>query len=287
MVLSVTLTALWQRKGKVELMANPLSRVTLELPVVEEIVIDPLQQQLATKAKDLLGYGLLEECIQGGVAEEVQKRTDHATLAQIFNKLDIHPLDPKEVERHQRKERSSLNRKAILSLPGYAQLFMLLNAVMEKGFSFLKLCDTTLRRGVVAMFTILTLIGAIIDLVCLLCHSWIAGMILAPCTLMWLCIVYCIALLKRCQELTLQMWSWKKLTFAECYKEKVEIPEFALDTATRIKEHLPGANLFVEAVISDDQVLGDPFLCLEYGGVKHYLEVWDESRFERMTTRKV
>jgi len=280
-------------------METKFSRVTLEAPAVENSVIDPLQEELAKKAKNLLGYGLLQERIQGELATETQRCVKLAGLANTFKELDIQPLNQKEVERYQRKQQRTLNRKSFFALPRYAQLFVLLEAAMEKlssiifgvfGVTPAKDPDSahfSKEEGRIYMALFLSaMFGTATDIGAILTLHWRWAIGLSPCSILLFAVFYCIIFDKRVQELKLRVWSWTKLTFAECYQRKIEIREFALDTATRIKEKLPEADLFVEVVISTDLQFGDPFLCLQHAGAKYYLEVWDESRFERRMLRK-
>jgi hypothetical protein len=258
------------------------NRVTLEVPAAEEITIDPLQQELAVKAKRLLGYGLLEDHLQGGVVTQARERAELTTLAQTLGELDIQPLDTQEVESYQRKEQKKLNRKSFFALPRYAQLCVLLNKMLDKMFSpFEKHLE-----WLACILLICIAIGGVSGIVFLCVGQWLTAEILSPLTFLTLCMAYAISLTDRVEKLTLQKWGWTKLTFADCYERKVEIPPFALDTAVRVKEKMPDADLFVEAATSTDLSLGDPFLCLRHGGITYYLEVWEESSFERELRRR-
>lgn len=54
-----------------------------------------------------------------------------------------------------------------------------------------------------------------------------------------------------------------------------EVPQYALDTALAIREVLPEAKFYVEALEESK----DPFLVLSHGQEDLYLEVWDEPDF--------
>ena len=59
------------------------------------------------------------------------------------------------------------------------------------------------------------------------------------------------------------------------------IPEFAIDTALKMKEVLPEATFYVEHYVVS-RAYGDPFLSFRVPGVKRrfVIEVWDEPDFE-------
>jgi hypothetical protein len=54
------------------------------------------------------------------------------------------------------------------------------------------------------------------------------------------------------------------------------IPEFALSRAIELKEELPHATFEVDFL----QANPDPFLVMVYGGIRYYIDVWDEPKFE-------
>lgn len=58
------------------------------------------------------------------------------------------------------------------------------------------------------------------------------------------------------------------------------IPEFALSRAIEIKRELPSAQFFIEELRYDP----DPFLYIQVGNVRYYLDVWDEPKFEGRRT---
>src|SRR6185369_13180953 len=77
-------------------------------------------------------------------------------------------------------------------------------------------------------------------------------------------------------------WHWTILSFQACGYRKIEIPDIALDTATRIKELLPNAVLSVEILMGNFRTIGDPFLRLDEVNETYYLEAWKEPKFEAM-----
>jgi hypothetical protein len=127
----------------------------------------------------------------------------------------------------------------------------------------------------------------LVEAVSLFVRQWLVAGIFSPFALLGLGGLYVLAIENRVRGLKLRQWEWVTLSFGQCHNRGVEVPPFALDTAIRIKEKMPSAFLSVETLMSTDLVLGDPFLCVQYGDTKYYIEVWDEFRFERQTTRRV
>ena len=261
-----------------------LNRVVLEAPeaVVPEITIDPLRQELAEKARTVLGYGLLEKHLENQVAVKTQEQKQYLTLVEAFEKLNIQPFDDGEVAAYQKSEKQRNNWKGFLALPWYAKLYVILNAPYE-GLDKLPLSEESKENLFIALFCF-GLVGIFVTAGALLGSSWLVATIAAPFALNCLIMFFLAALEKKVEGIVKKEWDWSQLTFADCHKRGIEIPEFALDTAIRVKELLPDASLTVDALIATDRVLGDPFLRLDYAGGRYYLEVWDESRFENRKT---
>ncbi len=75
-------------------------------------------------------------------------------------------------------------------------------------------------------------------------------------------------------------------SFVRAYWRRVElsryggdIPAFAISRAVEIKQRLPQALFYVEELIVDKQY--DPFLLVQCGRERFYVDVWDERDFER------
>ena len=261
-----------------------LSRVTLEVPetIVPEITIDPLRQELAEKARTLLGYGLLKKNLDNQVVVKIREQKQYLTLVEAFGKLNIRPFDNNEVAGYQKNEKRRSNWKGFLALPWYAKLFVILNAPYE-GIDRLPLSKKSIDNIYCALF-IFSFVGILVALSALVEGWWLGVTIAAPFALSGLAMIFLIGLSDKVEGIIKKEWDWNQLTFKECHERGIEIPEFALDTAVRVKELLPDASLTVEALVATDRVLGDPFLCLDYAGRKYYLEVWYESRFENRRT---
>ena len=58
------------------------------------------------------------------------------------------------------------------------------------------------------------------------------------------------------------------------------VPEFALQTAVDLKERCPKASFYIEELGIKLRRL-DPFLVVEYAGLRYYVEVWNEPNFEQ------
>ena len=66
-------------------------------------------------------------------------------------------------------------------------------------------------------------------------------------------------------------------------EKAVDVPEFVKAKAAEIATHLPEATFSVEELRSERRAY-DPFLIVSYGEESYYIEVWDESIFERKYT---
>ena len=58
-----------------------------------------------------------------------------------------------------------------------------------------------------------------------------------------------------------------------------EVPLYILRKAVQIKEQRPLANFYIDEVRLKDQPQPDPFLVVEEGDERYYIEVWDEQKF--------
>ena len=255
-------------------------RMTLETLVLE--VADPeveiMRQDLAKKAKSVLGYGLFEKHLR-----EKAERKNIDSLVHALVELEKEPLDTKEVEVYQKSQRKSMNWKAFLDLPWYAKLLMLWNKMFEKLLGFpIQKNENRIFGG----FFVSGFVGLASEIAALLEHNWLIAIIVSPFALFFVsffCILPFIRVVTK-KEIKIKEWGWKPLTFKECEEQKIEIPDFALDTAIRVKERVPDAQVYIEALMSTERLLGDPFLVVQHGGQKFYLEVWEESKFERRKT---
>jgi hypothetical protein len=71
-------------------------------------------------------------------------------------------------------------------------------------------------------------------------------------------------------------WKWTRVDLS---RHQQPIPLFALETALRITQALPGARFHVETFGRAEQIY-DPFLIVTLDGAEAYVEVWDEPSFE-------
>jgi hypothetical protein len=58
------------------------------------------------------------------------------------------------------------------------------------------------------------------------------------------------------------------------------IPSFVLAHAVALKKELPDASFFVESLRINQERHPDPFLVMELGNLKFYVDVWEEPEFE-------
>jgi hypothetical protein len=81
-------------------------------------------------------------------------------------------------------------------------------------------------------------------------------------------------------------YSWNRVewTSANLAQYAQPIPEFVLSRAVEIAEHLPGAKFSVEWPVRGEISRPDPFLVLIYKGLRYYIDVWDEPKFEGRRT---
>lgn len=257
-----------------------LKRVALDYVVApEEIIIDPLQQELAAKARKVLGYGLLEERLKKDGCAQVRERIQLSTLAQVFQRLDIQPFELAEVAKYQEEEKKKANRKSAALVPLYAKLWILITKFFQCSFGRIR------SGGLLSLLMVCLMIAPVAEILLLVFGHLVAALVVSPFALLGCGAYYALGLNNRMMDLYIREWEWEGLSFEECAGRGVEIPEFVLHTAIRIKQEMPKADLFVEALVGTDRSLGDPFLCLKQGDKKYYLEVWDESRFERSMIR--
>lgn len=66
-------------------------------------------------------------------------------------------------------------------------------------------------------------------------------------------------------------------------EKAVDVPEFVKAKAEEIANLLPDATFTVEELRAERRAY-DPFLIVSYGDESYYVEVWDESNFERRYT---
>jgi hypothetical protein len=66
-------------------------------------------------------------------------------------------------------------------------------------------------------------------------------------------------------------------------EDALDVPEFIWAKAREIASLLPEANFTVDQLQSERRVY-DPFLIVSYADESYYIEVWDESEFERQHT---
>jgi hypothetical protein len=66
-------------------------------------------------------------------------------------------------------------------------------------------------------------------------------------------------------------------------EDALDVPEFVYAKAREIASCLPEASFTVEQLQSERRIY-DPFLIVSYADESYYIEVWDESEFERQHT---
>lgn len=251
-------------------------RMALETPVleVEDPEIESMRQHLANQAKTVLNYGLFADRLQ---EKSEKKKTDSLVLALV--ELEIKPLVQKEVDEYQISQRALKNKEAFSDLPWYAKLVELWEKMIER---LVGPINNTNANRKCAEFLFSAIIGAIIEIYALVTQNWLLAVIVSPFAFLLVSffVVWILSVILIKNNITIKEWEWKSMTFTECEKQKIEIPEFAIDTAIRVKECIPATQLSVEILMNTERLLGDPFLVVQHGGLKYYIEVWDESKFE-------
>lgn len=241
--------------------------------VVKGITIDPLCEELAEKAKTLLGYGLLQEHLQQTVVTQNTNTAQTAELAKVLTELECQPFNTAEVKDYMKAERKRQNRKSRKELPHYVRLF---DFLQNKAFKWVDDIPNTLF----VLLLIASVVSMIMECCALWNQAWKTAAYASPMSVVGACLIYVMALQDKIRVYA-QEWSWQNLDFCSCYQRKIAVPYIPLDTATRIKQKLPNARLSVEILISSTRLIGDPFLRLDYGGQTYYLEAWEESEFEK------
>ncbi len=91
-------------------------------------------------------------------------------------------------------------------------------------------------------------------------------------------------------EPVIRFWRTPRRRFCTCLQwvkspleEAIDVPQFVKAKAAEIATHLPEATFTVEELRSERRAY-DPFLIVSYGDESYYIDVWDESIFERKYT---
>jgi hypothetical protein len=258
-----------------------LPRLALEAPpIADDENFYLLQRRLAEKAKNLLGYGLLKDHSDSVVAQ-AKKRTSFVEFAHAMKDLAIKPFAAKAVLKYERRQRRRMNLKSFFSLSWGTQCYCLIDRLASKMHAALggrpNAQNIDWRVVIVGLGPFVL---AVIDVILWRCGWMILGGLLSPFILISLGWLYNIAMTERMQNRTLETWNWENLTFPECHERGIEIPLFALDTATKVKERVPEVEPFIRALVSKQLTIGDPFLYLRFDGAEYAVEVFEEPRFE-------
>jgi hypothetical protein len=256
------------------------TRVLIEAPPMptEPISIDPLREDLARRASDVLDYGLLNQHLQNNIKEKAEDFRRKTNLAKTFQELEIKPFDNQEVEDYKASEKKLENSKSFRSIP----LFVRMYSILEKSFSFMgKLFGSGDFGEFVALsLMIVPWVVALVNIAVLIRGKFYLAAYLSPISIFGICTAYLLITESAVRKYSVKEWDWKELTFKECQSQKIPVPDFALETAIRVKEKIPSAILGVNILMDEDRMLGDPFLFMKYNGKQYYLEVWEESKFE-------
>jgi len=263
-------------------------------PLESEITIDPVREELAARAAGLLGYEPLARHLRDISVGAVEKRSRQRLIAQLFQQMEIVPFDVNAVADYKRTQQRAVAWRSYLALPAWAKIWMATEWLFTP---FIK------HDGLGIPSTILCGIGAIACLICAVVGCfldpgervapWRIARDLAVFPLIIVTMIYNGALDKTARDRGFyKVWSWKQISMRDYARlvqagEADPVPDFALHTAVRISEKMPGAMFFIDQLTGDVPERSsrwydsDPFLVLEYYGQDHHLEAWDESDFER------
>lgn len=73
--------------------------------------------------------------------------------------------------------------------------------------------------------------------------------------------------------------AWVDHTLSDCSEYNIEVPEFVLSRCVQIARAMKDQNVAVEFNVEKLADV-DPFMRVEAGDESHYIDVWDESKFE-------
>lgn len=244
-----------------------LERHPLTLPNPVESTVDPMTADLGQRAAQILGYNVLNKEINR-VESKVADDNKPVTLAQTLAELEIEPYTDISVKEY---KNNHLRREI-----GLLAVYPLLHRIAEilgkpltfaSGLAWITLW--CLRDGQPALFQPHSLAWQFLPASILLLSSaiWI-----------W----------ARVTRYKLEHWRWESIPLF-CYE--LPVPAYVLEKAIAIKERLPNVDIKIEQVkmfswkyeLIDRFVSffdPDPFLSVEYGSQKYYIEVWDEPKFE-------
>ena len=146
-------------------------RMTLEAPVLD--VVDPeikaMRQDLAKKAKSVLGYGLFENYLR---AKADEKKTN--SLVHALVELEQEPLDTKEVEAYQKNQRKLKNKEAFWDLPWCGRLVLLWDKMADQ------LVNYGSEKRKFFSFFLSGFVGTVFEICALINYDWLIAAIVSP-----------------------------------------------------------------------------------------------------------
>ncbi len=252
-------------------------------------VIDPLQRELAQKAKSLLGYDKLRSAIEltdhkrqyeiSRAEQERDRLLSRRNVRILLKELEIEPYSHGSVYKY--KEASVDKAEGARMIPRQERIPWKDDGRAENLAGYCGMLIPFIGAiGACAffMFGPNAFAGYLfLSSVCLCALTIVSS------------IIYEYARRPRTREVMVRVtpenadrYEWIEMSL-KGYTEL--IPDFPIDTAIRIKERLPEAEFFVDVLCRRRMPTDEPFLILKVAGEKHYVEVWDEPDFEKQQRR--
>lgn len=177
--------------------------------------------------------------------EKLTRKKDVNDLSQVLQELDIQPLCRDHVERYKAEQDRATAELA--DVPEFLKRHRKLVRVLT---------------ALIPLWVVLLAIGT--------AAGWLVSWMLSVASLVSVIVIF----KKGCEleEKVAELFpTWERVALAE-YGE--EVPLYVLRKAVEIKKRLSDAEFYIE------QHAKDPFLIVRCGGEEHYVEVWQEPRFE-------
>jgi hypothetical protein len=218
---------------------------------VEPVIIDAAERQLAERAYAELSYSVLHYDLQKKVDDA--KKTD---VAKSFEKLGIEPFSSESVEKYKAKMLRKMNFRGefLEAIAGNVGMWLFAGS------------------GIGTLLSVLTL-----ALLRENHHHFSSWLFLIPAGMLATAVSTTVIAVnaKRYRK-----YSWNAV---KLYSFNEKVPAFALSRALEVRKELPNSSFFVESLVYRNEIV-DPFMFVQIGDEKYYLDVWDEPKFEGRRT---
>lgn len=204
----------------------------------------------ALKIKKVLGYGVLQEKIE----KEIAKNYHHPQLIDAFNELEIHPFTQSSVEKYMDLKLEDANHvPVVFESPNK---FGLDSIVPIMGVSL----------GISLVFESVVIYNVVL---------FACGSVLTMGSLKMLCDYSSLFRVQRSFPRSSNLYQWEKI---EISNYKNEVPEWALNMATELKERVPASAFYIHELKEKTKI--DPFLSVVCGEKEYFIAQWDEPGFK-------